>query len=456
MEYKMDYFTEGYYMANEYLVEDPHNVIARYINILKHIDNSYDETGKSDTQITDDIIAAAGDYPRKDPADPRPKQVAKAAAYLASQIAKGVYNRTANNSTAAPDSTATPQETATAPEPKDWPKYVEFRKKWYRQTVMSGPGGGWPKDMKAPGSASEDSNTEDGIVYPWTKVGNIAYPFSAKGWGVVQFKDYSKNIKAYLYNKFEHDIKGLEALNTKVQKILEAEKQYFKAKTVLNFTGNLLLNIFRGIGGTQADENFFKFIVGKTKGMTIFEFQDAIINEVLVKLQVSDDTSENLKNMLYPLRKIVEECPDLKGYSFTKVKLIYNYHDGYVATFNISTPTGRLENIAMPFFNLLNGVVIPLSKSQNMKSKSSGTVKLDEKPDTKELEDLSKRMKPIVADKKNNPENVIPKDAIRFAIYDYNSVDKNKNGAPVKKGAYVMEFEYLAKGAIIKVAYEPE
>lgn len=444
---------EGTILAN-YLLEDFHETVRKhYVRLLKLVDSSYDPGAKTDDQIVDDMIDLAGNFPNKKDTDSKQVTAAKAAAYINSQIAQGGFKK--GNKTPATSATTSAATSASekidSPEPLSWPKYIEWRKKWYKQTCDLG----WPKNIKAPGEAVKNPDNEDGILYPWTKVGNIAYPFGEKGWGVVQFKNYSNDIKAYLLDHFKNDVKALEDLSNKIQKILDAEKSYFKTKSITNFMGQLALNLFRGIGGTQSDENFFKWIVGKTKGMTIFEYQDAIVSEVLTKMKVSDNTAEVLKNLLFPIKKIVETSDELHGYTFTNPKISYRYQEGYVAAFNVTTPTGRIENVASPYYHLLKGVVLPLADGKNIKSKS-GNLKLDEKPTKEEIESILKHLEPIIKDKKNNPENAVPKDPIRFAMNDYSSTEKEKNGNPRKKGVYVVEFDYISKGAIILVKYETD
>lgn len=85
---------------------------------------------------------------------------------------------------------------------------------------------GWPKSIKNPDL--KDSNVEKGVELPWNKLTKSAYPFSNKGPGLSNFRNYTKKIKDYLYTKFKNDYPSLKKLAERVEAILDIEKQFLK------------------------------------------------------------------------------------------------------------------------------------------------------------------------------------------------------------------------------------
>lgn len=46
------------------------------------------------------------------------------------------------------------------------------------------------------------------------------------------------------------------------------------------------MNVFKGIGGTDLDESILKWMSSKANGMSIFEYQKMILDEMLAKMSL--------------------------------------------------------------------------------------------------------------------------------------------------------------------------
>lgn len=342
--------------------------------------------------------------------------------------------------------TTTGTDTDEAPndiEQKKFPKYDEFRKKWYATTVSMG----WPKDLKVPDV--NDSLSEKGIIYPWSSVTKSAYPFNKRGKGVVTFRNYTKKIQDYLYTKFENDLPGLKRLLEKVESIVEVEKQFLKKKPT-NFVGTMLLNIFKGIGGTEKDEAILKWLGQKSTGMTIFEYQKYILEEMLTKLSVGDDVSKTLKLILFPLYKQIKNTCE-KYFIIEPVKFEdRNFHDNeYQAYFNVKVRPGtKSQQYSMaysPFVFVLENNVLPLLEGKGIGSKSGR--KLESDVDVDDVKGLIKSLKNTTEDEALKKINRSPDIELVYDALD----DQNK-----VIGKYFIEFGYFNKGCKITVGYRSE
>lgn len=342
---------------------------------------------------------------------------------------------------------------------KNWPKYKEFRQHWYMQTVKLG----WPKDI-APhlrvlktkkGEDAKDTNDDpilyrqNGIVFPWSDKDINPYCFNSRGTGIFgSLRNYTAKIRDALYTKFGHDLRGLKALAAKVGDIIEVEKTYFKSRSMRSFIGNALIGIFRGIGATHVDEQMLTFLSKKFSGMTIFEYQEMILTEMIAKMEVSDDTQGDLKNILYPLRKIVTE--KLPTYTISKVVVEYNVKAGYIAKFNVDTPPGTNQHSGKCFYDLMDKVVKLIIN--NDKSVIEGD-KFDKTPSKEEFEKMMSKIKAVI-DSGNTRSgaatiegDVIP---VEFIKYKYDTHTEKK------MGEFLIKFNYLAKKAMVIVSYKPE
>lgn len=340
-----------------------------------------------------------------------------------------------------------PQQTSTSTStdvaPKNWPKYEEFRKKWYKQTVDLG----WPKNFKSPDY--NDNEVVDGIVYPWGKF-KSAYIFNNRGKGLASFKNYTKKIKDYLYTKFERNVPALKKLSDKVDSIVEVEKQYLKKKP-MNIMSQLALSVFKGLGATANDEAIFKWMAKTFTGMTIFEYQKMILDEMYTKMSVSDTTSKALSDLLQTLYANVKKN-SASNYSIDRVKTNYDYDEGeYVSSFDVKNLAGKKnQKIYGPYIHIIETVVFPLLQGKyNSASRRKLNCNYTEDELKKLVDDLNASVDTPTQGKKTVDEIFKEAEPIIFEMEDLNS-----KGEVI--GTYKITFNYFVKGCKISVIYLPE
>ncbi len=327
---------------------------------------------------------------------------------------------------------------------KQFPKYEDFRKKYYKSTVSLG----WPSDIKDPNL--KDYETDGGIVYPWSKLSKSAFVFNKRGQGLVSFRNYTKKIQNYLYTKFENDVQGLKKLMEKVDSILDIEKQYLRKKKPVSIIGTLLINIFKGIGGTEADEKMLQFLMSKAQGMTIFEYQKYILDEMFTKMSVGDDVSKTLKNILFPLYKQVKSTCE-KYFIIEPVKFEdRDIRDSdYQAYFNVKVRAGTKDSqyskSYSPFVYVLENNVIPLLEGKNIGSKSGR--KMESEVDVEDIKGLIKALKTSDEEKTSS---IIDKSPDISLIYD--ALDEDNKLI----GKYYISFDYFTKGCRITIGFDSE
>lgn len=324
---------------------------------------------------------------------------------------------------------------------KKWPKYEEFRKKYYDKLVSLG----WPKNINEP--TYNDNMKEGGTVYPWNKLTKTAYPFNKRGKGLVSFRNYTKQIKDYLYTKFENNQEGLKKLLDAVESILDVESQYLKKKKS-SMMGTLLLNVFRGLGGTEADENILKWLSGKANGMTIFEYAKYILEEMHTKMSISDSTSKNLKAILFPLHRQIKDTAG-KYYNIGRVETDYSdTMDEFMAFFKVTNRQGteksdkKYSKVSSAFTFVLENTVIPMLNGTNYTSKSGR--KLNSEVD---VEYVQKLIKSLQGANEGEADKIIS--ASEDIILNYDSLDEKGK----KNGLYRFEFEYFPKGCTVSVGF---
>lgn len=324
---------------------------------------------------------------------------------------------------------------------KKWPKYEEFRKKYYDKLVSLG----WPKNINEP--TYNDNMKEGGTVYPWNKLTKTAYPFNKRGKGLVSFRNYTKQIKDYLYTKFENNQEGLKKLLDAVESILDVESQYLKKKKS-SMMGTLLLNVFRGLGGTEADENILKWLSGKANGMTIFEYAKYILEEMHTKMSISDSTSKNLKAILFPLHRQIKDTAG-KYYNIGRVETDYSdTMDEFMAFFKVTNRQGteksdkKYSKVSSAFTFVLENTVIPMLNGTNYTSKSGR--KLNSEVD---VEYVQKLIKSLQGANEGEANKIIS--ASEDIILNYDSLDEKGK----KNGLYRFEFEYFPKGCTVSVGF---
>ena len=337
-------------------------------------------------------------------------------------------------------------------QPKKWPKYEEFRKKYYLQTVQAG----WPASITYPDV--NDNQKDSGIEFPWSKLDKSAFVFNKRGKGLVSVRNYTQKIKTYLYTKFEKNVDGLKKLRDLVDKILAVESQFLKKKAVGSFLSTALLGVFRGLGANQSDEALFKWLGGKFTGMTIFEYQKSILDDMVIKLEISDNTSLDLKNVIYPIHGLAKQyCSQFFDISTVKVAK-EEYENAYTAKFSVTNKAGTkdpkynktysafsyvLENIALPIIKKDKNFI----KSKTGKYFESNVTEEDILKITKSLNAISEKGN---KDSDKNVGDVVKKRDIIFYKDAIDDVSK-KN-----VGTYQLEFSYVVKGCIITVAFLPK
>ncbi len=324
---------------------------------------------------------------------------------------------------------------------KKWPKYEEFRKKYYDKLVSLG----WPRNINAVDYS--DNMKEGGTVYPWNKLTKSAYPFNKRGKGLVSFRNYTKQIKDYLYTKFENNQEGLKKLLDAVESILDVEAQYLKKKKS-SMMGTLLLNVFRGIGGTEADENILKWLGAKSNGMTVFEYAKYILEEMHTKMSISDSTSKNLKAILFPLHRQIKDSAG-KYYNIGRVETDYSdTMDEFIAFFKVTNRQGteksdkQYSKVSSAFTFVLKNTVIPMLNGTNYTSKSGRKLNSDV-----DVEYVEKLIKSLEGANEGEANKIIS--ASEDIILDYDSLDEKGK----KNGLYRFEFEYFPKGCTVSVGF---
>lgn len=366
--------------------------------------------------------------------------------FLHDKISTLTKNDAPEKETSVEDKTKQQSQDSSTPQdisPKKFPSYSEFRKKYYKATVDLG----WPKNVKYPDV--NDNASEGGIEYPWNPILRTAYVFNKRGKGLVSLKNYTKKIKDYLYTKFKDDIPGLEKLLAKVESILDVES-HFLPRSKASIMGSLLMSVFRGLGANSTDEAILKWIGSKFQGMTIFQYQKMILEEMLVKMSITDSTSSTLKNILNPLfLNVKKECS--KYFNIGQVSLNHDsYENLFIAYFEVKTKTGDkvLSKTQAPYYYVLENIVLPMMKGEGYKSKSGKNLDFD--MTIKDIESYIKQLKET--DDKHVKEVVDSyKEPIEFT---YDAVDPNKGNVVV--GKYFIKFEYITKGCRISVMFQPK
>lgn len=327
---------------------------------------------------------------------------------------------------------------------KKWPKYEEFRKKYYDKLVSLG----WPRNIGA--KEYSDNMKEGGTTYPWNGLTKSAYPFNKRGKGLISFRNYTKEIKDYLYTKFENNQEGLKKLLDATESILDVEAQYLKKKKS-SLMGTLLLNVFRGIGGTEADENILKWLGAKANGMTVFEYAKYILEEMHTKMSISDTTSKNLKAILFPLHRQIKDTAG-KYYNIGRVETDYSdTMDEFIAFFKVTNRQGtekadkKYSKVSSAFTFVLENTVIPMLNGTNYTSKSGRKLNSDV-----DVEYVQKLIKSLQGANEGEANKIIS--ASEDIVLDYDSLDEKGK----KNGLYRFKFEYFPKGCTVSVGFVVE
>ena len=319
---------------------------------------------------------------------------------------------------------------------KKWPKYSEFRKKWYIKTCELG----WPKDVVA---KVKDEDSSGSIKFPWSKTDATAYAFNARGTGTFSIKNYTKVIQDKLYDRFHNDNKGLQKLLNQVTAICEVEKTYFGGRPLRNFMSSILSMAWKGIGGSAGEEQMLRWLLGKIKGMTVFEYQKFILEEMNTKMSLDDTTLQDLKNMLNPIRAI---CMKIDGYEPSQVKGEYSEGLGFICSFRMESKVKSKEIFeAQSYLDMIDHIIIPIVKRTISKG---GT--WHEQPEVNELVALKRKLMKF-KDEKAKGERItkaIPK--VYFLKH------KKATGKDDIVGDYKINFKYLPYRTTIQIIYIPK
>lgn len=325
--------------------------------------------------------------------------------------------------------------------PKKWPTYEEFRKKYYKQTVDLG----WPKNIAYP-DVQKDTSASTGIVYPWNSLTRSSHVFNNRGKGLASFKNYTIKIKDYLYTKFEKNIAGLERLAKKVDSILDVESQFLKKKP-LGIASQIGLAIFRGLGATDRDEAMFKWISKKFTGMTIFEYQKMILDEMIAKLSINEKTSENLRNMIVSIHDYCKKKID-GNYIIDQVKTEYNKRV-VKAYFDVKSRGQTGVKVYDSFVVVLETLGKALASGAYKSTTGRKAVgNYTEEELKKFIEDIKKLSS---QDKPNEKFNGLLENSKDKGVIEFTTEDKDNRGNVT--GEYSIEIKYFTKGCRVSVNY---
>lgn len=341
---------------------------------------------------------------------------------------------------------------------EEFPKYEAFRKKWYEKTVSMG----WPADIKYPKTLGviNKTQTEKGVTYPWSGSKITSFIFGSD-FNNSMWTSVTKEIKNKLYSKFKNNIRGLKNLQAQVEKIVTAEETYLKevkAKTsktgkALSLAGNfgklVVSNLFYGIGGKDSDLSMFKYLFGNKNKMTFFMYQQMIIEQMLILMEVDDKTQASLKDKLADLRKVLEN--DFK--TNRKASLIlsptkFEYKFGnMIATFDVKskdpkTGVGRAKQYD-PFFTTVN-VLFDIA-SEDL---------IDEYPDKEQYERIIKEIKDKKLEGTEIGQLLVKRNSKSIKFVQYNREEEGDKTSKIK-GKYIFEINYMTNFCTVNFSYEP-
>jgi hypothetical protein len=191
---------------------------------------------------------------------------------------------------------------------KNWPKYSEFRKEMYHVTVKLG----WPASPTIEKLLSSGATPTTKDMWKGSKQQT---PYFFESW----MPDFMQKTAVEMKARIMHDFRGksdkLSVLISKVDSIVELEKKFFnKGSILLNVLGGIGMFVFKGLGGQERDLAFLNWVKSKFKKMTIFEYQQAILEDVRLRLNITDNTASVLKNMMTKTyEKVKAACGNAKG-----------------------------------------------------------------------------------------------------------------------------------------------
>lgn len=250
---------------------------------------------------------------------------------------------------------STSEETE-APQVKEWTSYAKFRKEMFVVTVQMG----WPDNLKPDPKAIPKEQSNKDANQLWDDAAQTPYLFA--NWGPDFLQKSSTNLKTYLMTAFKNDPEGLRKLSSKVNEIVEHEQTKFKqGSTFVNVLGSMAMFIFKGLGGQDRDLAFAGWLKSKFKKLTIFQYQQSILDDITLRTKITDETSSLLKKMLVSMRsKIV----DVSKNEIETIKPIRTERTGYYGNLeayflvrSAKSDKRSIEGIYKLFFNFLFGFV---------------------------------------------------------------------------------------------------
>ena len=361
-------------------------------------------------------------------------------------IRKPGFTRSASasptGSTSGTSGTSSPYGTGDEPQGEvkkaKWPKYKEMRKKWYQDTVDLG----WPADVR-PGIRNVMISGK--TIFPWSDADQTVYVFNPKGLGRVSiFSTYVTDIKNALYHEFKDDVQRLRVLSNKVDAIIRVDQEYRKTPLAVSILGFLVKQAFKGMGGHGVEDSaFVNFMLKKIKGMTIFEFQSMILNEMLTKMDLDDTTLSDIKGILQPLRTLV--INRLPLYTPTKITADSIHNRGYVCSFKIELKKKTKDVFSgQAYYDMMKEIAKPLSEG-----------KLTNKPydDGPTTEQIDKIMNDLLKIKSKDPRPTDQEILNKLTKVRFIKTRKTNNKS---NGEFHIEFKFKGYTSIVEVSYIPE
>jgi len=346
------------------------------------------------------------------------------------------------------------------PQIKEWTSYEKFRKDMFAITVQLG----WPDTMKPdPRAIKKDVEVRDAKDKDklWSSVAKTPYPFA--NWGFDFLQKSSINMKTYLMTKFKNNPEGLRKLSTKVNDIVEHEKTYFKGSkgalpTFLNITGAMAMFVFKGFGGQERDLAMFNWLKSKFSKITIFQYQQSILEDITARNIITDESSTILKNMLNSMYVIVRDRCVNEIVPLKQIKTERSRYETLTAYFDV-LPLGAnnktMFQIRELYFKLLYGFVGKEGRKEvltgepqgllvDFTKKAVGNKKFSKGPSL----DSIKKLCLEYAKTENNKENF---NRVVDKGLDYVWVNKNDQGEEI--GEYIWNIRATQNGVRFSLSY---
>lgn len=309
---------------------------------------------------------------------------------------------------------------------------------------------GWPGEPIKVGKDKEGNDTitqeATGKLIPFnvgakigTKLTNAIPPAKI-------LPSWVKLAKTLVYNKFKQDPNGLKRLIDTVDDIIEKNKTWKLSRRInvrdkFASIGSSLLSKF---GASDKDLSVFNWLVKKSAGLDIFEFQKLILAEVQSAVDMSDDRITKMEKVAKGLKKMMEG--DSKSPKFTISPLNSSQTwNGYQVWYNIKTnmkPNTSPANMTEPMRFYLEQIMRYL-KTDTKKTWTEFPSETDIQAEIDKIRDYI-----------TNPKESYTYDAGEDGPLSL--VEEEKNGDKLIGTQYMFPV-YLGKdGVRIYVKYQPE